>query len=305
MSPKAKRQVSTVIVNYNSGPFLKEAVLSAFAEGGAKTEVIVVDNASTDDSISLLDDLDPKPQIIRNEKNLGFAKGCNIGAALAKGNYVLFLNPDCTLHKGCIKKLVGVLEKTTGAAIAGPMLLNPDGSEQPGGRRDIPSPWKTFCMLLHLDALMPDYPRFKNFNHAGRPAPKREIAVDAVSGACMLVRSSALARHGGFDEQYFLHFEDLELCMRMGRSKKLVMFVPGAKCTHTKGQCSVSRPIFVEYHKHNSFVKFMNRGFLNYYPTIFLFLVSVLVYLHFIGISVKYLFSNRKKNQISELWNRI
>jgi len=302
MPQHADCQVSIVIVNYNSGSFLKEAVRSVMDQTDVTLEVIVVDNASRDDS---LDALPEQIKIIRNDKNLGFAKGCNLGTAEARGQYVLFLNPDSRLHHGSLAKLVETLEQTPNAVVAGPVLLNPDGSEQAGGRRDIPSPWKTFCMLLHLDALMPDHPRFKNFNHAGRPTPENEIAVDAVSGACMLVRSSALARQGGFDEEYFLHFEDLELCMRMGRSKQLVMFVPAAKCTHTKGQCSVSRPIFVEYHKHNSFVKFMNRGFLNYYPTIFLFLVSALVYFHFFGVSVKYLFSNRKKIQISELWNRL
>ena len=305
MSSIVNPTVTTVIVNYNSGPFLKEAVQSVFRQGGLTPEIIIVDNASSDDSLAFLDELEAQVTIIRNSNNLGFAKGCNIGAAHAKGKYTLFLNPDCALHDGALRSLVTALEDNPQAAIAGPMLLNPDGSEQPGGRRDIPSPWKTFCMLLRLDLLMPEHPRFKNFNHAGRAVPKQVTAVDAVSGACMLVRSSVLAKNGGFDEEYFLHFEDLELCMRLGRNNQLVMFVPQASCTHVKGQCSVKRPLFVEYHKHTSFVKFINRGFLRYYPSLFLFIVSVLVYMHFAGVSIKYIFSMRRKKFASELWDRL
>lgn len=305
MSEKQELLVSTVIVNYNSGNFLKEAVQSIIEQRGPETEIIVVDNASNDASLEGLDNLETQPEIIRNDKNLGFSKGCNLGAARAKGKYVLFLNPDCYLHKGALKELVNVLEQNSEASMVGPLLLNPDGSEQSGGRRDIPSPWKTFCMLLRLDLLMPEHPRFKSHNHAGRIVPKDVVAVDAVSGACMLVRSSALAKSGGFDEQYFLHFEDLELCLRLVRNHQSVLFVPSASCTHTKGQCSLGRPLFVEFHKHNSFVKFMNSSFLSYYPKFFLFLVSVLVYLRFAGICTKFLFSNRTKNRLADFWERI
>jgi len=298
-------RVSTVIVNYNSGHFLRDAVQSVLEQDDVEAEVIVVDNASSDDSLEQLGELRERIKLIRNTNNLGFAKGCNLGTVDAVGEYVLFLNPDCRLHKGALSTLIDVLEKTPEAVVAGPMLLNPDGSEQAGGRRDIPSPWKTFCMLVRLDLLMPEHPRFKSFNHAGREMPRHEVPVDAVSGACMLVRSTALAENGGFDEQYFLHFEDLELCMRLGRNKHLIMFEPGAACTHTKGQCSIKKPLLVEFHKHNSFVKFMNRSFLKYYPKIFLVIVSILVYLHFVGISVKYFFSYRKKIQLSELWERL
>lgn len=305
MRQRTIRFVSTVIVNYNSGPFLKDAVQSVMGQTGVKSEVIVVDNASDDDSLEFLAELETPPKVIRNATNLGFAKGCNLGAAEAKGRYILFLNPDCSLHKGALNELVKVLEEVPEASVAGPMLLNPDGSEQRGGRRDIPSPWKTFCALVRLDLLMPKHPRFKSFNHAKREIPKNPVAVDAVSGACMLVRSSALAKSGGFDEQYFLHFEDLELCLRLGRNRQPVMFVPSASCTHTKGRCSIARPLFVEFHKHNSFVKFMNRNFLSYYPKIFLFLVSVLVHLHFMGVCMKYFISNRKKIGMPKFWDRL
>lgn len=305
MHAESHIRVSTVIVNYNSGHFLQGAVDSALRQQGVKTDVIVVDNASSDDSLDFLDSGYDQVTLVRQDKNLGFAKGCNIGTGLARGAYVLFLNPDCVLGEGALAALVDVLEEKSEASIVGPMLLNPDGSEQAGGRRDIPSPWKTFCMLLRLDALMKEHPRFKSFNHVGRETPSKPCVVESVSGACMLVRSSALARIGGFDEQYFLHFEDLELCMRMGRNKMPVMFAPQATCTHIKGGCSGKRPLFVEYHKHQSFVRFMNKGFLNYYPKIFLVLVSSLVYAHFLYVVVRSAIPFVNKLKIKDFWSRI
>ena len=305
MAEVTKDLVSVIIVNYNSGLFLAKAVDSALRQDLVRTEVIVVDNASSDESLGSLNESAERLKVIRNDSNQGFACACNIGYQHANGKFILFLNPDSVLHDDAVAELVRVITKHKDAAICGPLLLGEDGEEQAGGRRDIPSPWKVFCVLMSLDKLMPSHPRFKSFNYAGKALPKQPCTVDAVSGACMLVQRRDIESSGLFDEEYFLHFEDLELCMRMGRAGKTVWFVPGAVCVHAKGICSAERPLFVAYHKHVSFVKFINQGFLNYYPKSFLIVVSMLVYTHLLIDAVGIVILKRKWDVLTNFWRRL
>ena len=275
-------QITVVIVNYNAGIFLVECVTRALSQS---SKVIIVDNASIDTSLILCQQSFPETsalQIIRNNQNLGFAKACNIGFAHVNTEYVLFLNPDCELAPFAVKSMYEVLERDPEAGMAGGLLLNQDGSEQRGGRRAIPTPLLAMNRAFGLHYLSRIWPElFTDFNLDKQPVPKSPIAVEAISGACMLIKSKVMKQVGLWDEEYFLHCEDLDLCMRFKLSKWKVLFVPAAHIVHMKGVSSRKIPVFVEWHKHKGMVRFYNKFFLKPYPLLLKYLVITAVWFRF------------------------
>jgi GT2 family glycosyltransferase len=280
--------VSLVVVNYNSSAFLKGCAQAAMAQ---VDEIIVVDNASVDGSIeTLLESCpnEPKLKVVRNGANLGFAVACNIGSELAKGDYVLFLNPDCRLGVGVVAEMVSVLKSDATVGMAGGLLLNLDGTEQGGGRRAIPTPWRSFVRAFGLSRFSDRWPRlFFDFYLHKQPLPALPIDVEAISGACMLVKRKAMEDVGPWDENYFLHCEDLDWCMRFRQKGWKVMFVPSARVTHAQGVCGRSRPVFVQWHKHKGMMRFYRKFFRHQYPGLLMGLVMIGVWLRF-GLMASY-----------------
>jgi GT2 family glycosyltransferase len=254
------------------------------------SEILVVDNASKDSSIECCARQfadEPRLKIIRNDTNLGFASACNIGYSQSKGDFVLFLNPDCNLDEGVITKFLQALQSDSTVGMVGGMLANPDGSEQGGGRRAIPTPWRSFVRAFGLNRYANRWPKlFYDFHLHKQALPDRPIEVEAISGACMMVRRDAMQDVGEWDEGYFLHCEDLDWCMRFRLKGWKILFVPDAKVKHHKGGCSHSRPIFVEWHKHRGMVHFYRKFFRHQYPGVLMWLVTLGVWLHFSLVSV-------------------
>ena len=274
--------VSVVIVNYNAGQFLTECIRAALPQ---VSEVLMVDNASTDFSLDLCPQHfpdEPKLKIIRNGVNLGFAAACNIGAKHAKGDFVLFLNPDCSLDASAVSELMRVLESDDSVGMVGGLLINPDGSEQAGGRRAVPTPWRSFVRAFGLSRFANRWPRlFFDFHLHKQPLPTQPIEVEAISGSCMLVRGKAVKDVGAMDEGYFMHCEDLDWCMRFRLKGWKIIFIPNAKVLHYKGVCSKSRPVFVEWHKHKGMIRFYRKFFRHQYHGVLMWLVVVTVWLRF------------------------
>ncbi len=286
----ANCQISVVIVNYNAGEILLECVASAQRQ---IKQIIVVDNASSDNSIIILRNTFPSTQIICNERNLGFAKACNIGAQAADGSHIIFLNPDCILEPNAILLLLQALNSAPDVGMVGGLITNPDGTEQAGGRRAVPTPWRSFVRAFGFSALSNRYPKlFSDFMLHKQPLPVHPIEVEAISGACIVVRREILEDIGLLDEGYFMHCEDLDLCMRFRQKGWKILFVPNARMIHHKGHCSKSRPIFVEWHKHNGMMRFYHKFFRRQYPGMLMTLVTVGVCMRFITITCYYLIGN-------------
>jgi GT2 family glycosyltransferase len=284
--------ISAIIVNYNAGPVLNEAV-SLLLNSASVSKLIIVDNGSMDysmEKIKHLADSQSRLICIRNSKNLGFAKACNIGiAADGECDYLLFLNPDCLVYKNALEKMLSCLESSPGAGMAGPLLLNPDGTEQAGGRRSIPTPWRSFVRAFGLSKFAKRYPGiFSDFLLHKQPLPESPIEIEAISGSCMLVRREALMDVGFLDAGYFLHCEDLDLCMRFRRKDWKIMFVPDAHVIHYKGVCSKTRPIFVEWHKHKGMIRFYSKFFRHRYPGLLLWIITAAVWFRFASITFYY-----------------
>lgn len=275
-------RVSVVIVNYNAGGFLTKCVSTALPQAD---ELFVIDNASTDSSLDLCIQHfpeEPKLKIIRKDANLGFAAACNIGSQQAKGDYVLFLNPDCSLDASAVSELMRVMESDDSVGMAGGLLINPDGSEQGGGRRAVPTPWRSMVRAFGLSRFANRWPKlFFDFYLHKQPLPAQPIEVEAISGACMLAKQKAMEDVGLWDEGYFLHCEDLDWCMRFRQNGWKVMFVPSARVTHALGVCSRTRPVFVEWYKHKGMMRFYHKFFRHQYPGALMGVVAVGVWLRF------------------------
>jgi GT2 family glycosyltransferase len=300
--PSMAAPVSVVIVNFNAGAYLAAAVESALAQSGLVGEVVVVDNDSADRSLAMLAARVPDARVrtLRLPRNLGFAEACNRGLAETAGPLVLFLNPDCRMRPGSLAALVSELDVHAHVGMAGPLVVNPDGSEQRGCRRDIPTPWQIFCVAFGLHRLMPAHPRFRAYTRESVPLPSRPELVPAISGACMLVRRAAIGRVGTLDPAFFLHFEDLDWCLRFEKAGQGVLFVPAAVVEHTQGVCSASRPLRSEAAKHRSLVRFLRKNFTGFYPSSFMTAVSGLVALRFGWIALGILAHRRRRRSAWE-----
>lgn len=288
--------VSIVILNYNAGDLLVVSVSTALAQA---RQVVVIDNASTDSSLELLESScagEPGLRIVRNEKNLGFAAGCNVGIKYCNEQHILFLNPDCVLSQNTLQRMLKTLDEKPDIGMVGGLLLSPDGTEQGGGRRAVPTPWRSFVRAFGLTGLARRWPRlFDDFYLHEQPLPDKPISVEAISGALMLVRRAALEETGLWDEEYFLHCEDLDLCMRFRKKGWNILFDPGAPAIHVHGTCSKSRPIFVEWHKHKGMVRFYRKFFKHQYPGGVLWLVAFGVWMRFALVAAVKLFKKSEK----------
>jgi GT2 family glycosyltransferase len=273
--------LSTIIVNYNAGEFLRHCV-DSLLNCPLAIEIIVVDNASNDGSLETLQGLS-SVHIIKNPINLGFAAACNIGARASVAPFLLFLNPDCSFKPGMLVRLVDEMSNhKEPVGMTGGLLVNPDGSEQAGGRRAVPTPWRSFVRAFGLSRFADRWPRlFFDFHLHKQPLPDHAIEVEAISGACMMVSRKAMQDVGEWDEGYFLHCEDLDLCMRFRKKGWKILFVPSARITHALGVCGRSRPVFVEWHKHKGMMRFYYKFFRHQYPNVLMVLVAMGVWLRF------------------------
>ncbi len=225
-----KYKASIVIVNFNTGNLLKECLASIDKSTNnfknPITEVILVDNASSDESVLKIGDYknDNNIKIIGNSENVGFAKAVNQGIGNAGGEYVFLLNPDCKMKDNVLQKLIEYSENHLSIGALGPKLLNSDGSIQtsvmpfPGVVRA----FKEFFFGIKV------YSKY---------TPKVSIPtnVDAVVMAAFLITPEALKRVGKLNEKYFMYFEDIEYCSRLHKEGLSVIYFPGAEVIHHHG----------------------------------------------------------------------
>ncbi len=286
-----RARISTIVVNFNAGPLLRTCIDSVL-RCPLDVEIIVVDNASSDGSLAAITGL-PGVQIIQNPANVGFAAGCNIGARVATAQFLLFLNPDCSFEPGALLKLLDAFAADPQTGMVGGFLTNLDGTEQAGGRRAVPTPWRSFVRAFGLARFANRWPRlFFDFHLHKQKLPDHAIEVEAISGACMMVSRKAMEDVGEWDEGYFLHCEDLDWCMRFRQRGWKILFVPSAQITHVLGVCSRSRPVFVQWHKHKGMMRFYRKFFQHQYPSFLMGLVGMGVWLRF-GLLATYITAKR------------
>jgi len=227
--------ISIIIVNYNVKDFLNQAVHSIKkALSGIGAEIFVVDNASRDNSTTMLKENFPNVTLIENKSNVGFAKANNQAISQAKGKYLVLINPDTLVQEDTFCTLVNFLEIHPDAGVVGCKILNPDGSLQLACRRSIPTPWVAFTKLIGLSHLFPKSRLFGKYNLTYLD-PDHTTTVDSISGSFMMVRREILDQIGLLDEQFFMYGEDLDWCYRISQSGWKIYYVPETKIIHYKG----------------------------------------------------------------------
>jgi hypothetical protein len=222
-------EVDVVVVAYNSSGVLRACVEPLTSSD--RLHVIVVDNASTDGSLESVADL--KLEAIGLETNGGFAHGCNAGWRAGGAPYVLFLNPDARIEPQAIEGLVALLERSPRAGAAAPRIIHDDGSLDYSQRR-FPRLRSTYAQALFLHRLFPKAPWADELIRDGA-AYERPGSPDWVSGACILIRRSALLELGGLDDGFFMYCEDIDLCRRLRDAGHDVLFDPSAEIVHVGG----------------------------------------------------------------------
>jgi GT2 family glycosyltransferase len=218
--------VSVVVVNWNAGASLGHCLASVAADAAHGVEIVLVDNASSDGSTAAAVAERPWVHVVTSPTNVGFARGANAGAAAARGEVLVFLNPDAVVEPGALDVLVAALHAMPEAGVAGGGLADEDGRWQPGTAR--------FGVVPHLllDTTL------------GRFATRRRRAahvVDWVYGTFMAVRRDAFTALGGFDGTYFLYGEDLDLCHRARERGWRTIHVPEARARHARNVSATSR----------------------------------------------------------------
>ena len=227
---------SVIIVNYRVRYFLELCLYSVSkALADIEAEIIVVDNQSGDGSLEVLEPLFPAVQFIANEKNAGFAVANNQGLRRARGEYVLFLNPDTILPEDYARICLDFLRDKPNAGGLGVRMIDGSGRFLKESRRGFPSPWVAFCRLSGLSALFPQSRHFAGY-YLGHLPEKGSHPAPVLSGACLLVRRSVLDIVGGFDERFFMYAEDIDLSFRMEQAGYQNYYTAGTVVVHFKGE---------------------------------------------------------------------
>jgi len=201
-----------------------------------QTEVIVVDNASSDDSVAMIEEEFPQVRLIANSENEGFTVGNNQGIAASRGQYILLLNPDTEVVGNALTTMVEYLDDHPRVGALGPQLLNPDGSIQ-SSRRRFPTLATAFLESTILQQWFPHNRVTRHYYTTDRPNDEIQ-EVDWVTGACLLARREAIEEVGPLDEGFFMYSEELDWCRRAKERGWKVVYLPTARVIHHGGQSS-------------------------------------------------------------------
>ncbi|WP_404613407.1 glycosyltransferase family 2 protein [Rhodanobacter hydrolyticus] len=242
-SPFSPLPLSVIVVSADSGPGLRDCVRHVLA-CTTSLELLLIDNASADgvpQAVARAREHDPRFRLIQSHTNLGFGRAVNRAAAQAKGELLLVLNPDCLLEQTSLDRLLAVFASEKQVGLLGAVACDEQGVPDPASHRRDPLLRRALASLsggkgerVEVEGAMPD----------------GLVEAEAVSGALMLLPRHVFERLHGFDEGYFLHCEDLDLCRRVRDAGWRVMLAGDVRVPHTKGGSSRHRPIFVSRHKH-------------------------------------------------------
>lgn len=248
-----KKRISVVMVSYYTGPSLMESVPAVLMDPDI-LELIIIDNGNITFARQRLWELaknESRVRIVQGHGNIGFGRACNYGAKLSKGDYILFLNPDAVTEKGTAMRMADCGENLKLPWVVGGNLQTVNGVEQRGARRSELTPISAVVSFTPLHKL----PGFKSIHLEKTPLPEKPVKMPIVSGACLMMNRESFNMLGGFDERYFLHVEDIDICRRARIFGGDVFFVPNAKVMHY-GSTSRTRIVKVERNKLRGFIRY-------------------------------------------------
>lgn len=266
--------LSVVIVNYNGGELLELCLRSLYENlNNLNFEIILVDNCSTDSSLQIVEDRFPQVYLIKNTKNLGYAKANNQAIRRSTGRYVLLLNPDTALTPNSVRTIVNFMERHPEVGICGPKVILPDGKLDAPCRRSFKTPATYFYKVFGLSKLFPKNKRFGKYYFSY--LNENEITeVDAVIGAFLMIRIETIDQIGLLDEQFFMYCEDEDWCYRAKKAGWKVFYNPEAQVIHYKGTSTRQRSYRMVYEWHKAICLFHRKNIADCYP----FVINGFVY---------------------------
>jgi hypothetical protein len=249
--------LSIIIVNWNTRDLLANCLASISQTAGDLTsEIIVVDNGSTDDSVDMVSRQFPQVRVLRNDSNVGFAGANNQGMALARGRYLLLLNSDAVLQDDNLQQAIRFMDERRDVGVCGAKLLNLDGTFQ-GSYSDFPTLISEFLMATGLGSKLvsPYYP-------SPKPRPREEPhEVDWIGGAFMLLRRKVFEQVGGMDEQYWMYSEETDWCYRIKQAGWKIYYLPRVAILHVGGGSTRKRRAEMEAQLYKSKVRFFIKNY--------------------------------------------
>lgn len=269
--------ISIVIVNYNVKDFLHKCLSSIQSSSGKlNIETIVVDNDSKDGSVEYLQPRFPEVKFIALKENIGFGKANNLGFNESSGKYILILNPDTILEERTLSVMFEYMKQNPETGIAGCKVLNPDGTFQLACRRGFPTPWAAFSKLFGLQKLFPKSKLFARYNQTFLPTDKT-YNIDAVIGAFMFCRKEVIDELKGFDPDFFMYGEDIDLCFRADKLGWKVSYVHETSIVHYKGESTKRSSVNEVKHFYNAMEIFVQKHYSK--SSVFLLILKIGIYL--------------------------
>ncbi len=248
-------KVSIIIVSYNNSDILYQTINSLKQKVDQPGwELFVVDNASTDDNVLMVEKNFPEIKLIISKENLGFGRACNLGAKYAGGRFLLFVNSDILLQGNPLPKMIGIFDTIENVGCLGVQLHNPDGSSQPSGFR-FPGLFMRFVQLTGLKKLI------LRIKPGIRINTEELYKVDFVSGAFLMLEKQLFNEVGGFDERYFMYLEDADLCYQISKTGKENYILSRNDILHLNENHENSASPFVFYHLNLGHFLFYQKNF--------------------------------------------
>lgn len=271
-------ELSVVIVNYNVRFFLEQCLNSVEkAIKGLDAEVFVVDNNSVDGSCSMVHEKFPWVIFIENKQNLGFSKANNQAIRLAKGKYVLLLNPDTVVQEDSFLKTVEFMESHPEAGGLGVKMIDGKGKFLPESKRGLPTPGVAFCKIFGLSALFPKSKIFGKY-HLGYLNNEQIHEIAVLSGAFMLMRAETLQKSGLLDEAFFMYGEDIDLSYRINLAGYKNYYFPNTTIIHYKGESTKKGSINYVKVFYNAMIIFARKHFSSRNARIYEILITLAIY---------------------------
>lgn len=271
-------KLTVVIVNYNVRYFLEQC-LHAVQKAASKvsSEIIVVDNDSVDGSCAMVETRFPEVHLISNKENVGFSKANNQAIRMARGEYVLLLNPDTVVEEDCFLKVVGFMDQTPGAGALGVKMIDGKGRFLPESKRGLPTPEVAFWKIFGFSKLFPHSKKFGRY-HLGHLSNDQVHEVEVLAGAFMLIRREVLDKVGLLDESFFMYGEDIDLSFRITQAGYKNYYFPETTIVHYKGESTKKSSINYVKVFYNAMIIFARKHFSKENARLYSVLINLAIY---------------------------
>lgn len=285
--------VSIIIISYNVRHFLEQCLLSVLrSRGDLQYEIIVVDNASSDDSAEMVKSRFPRVRFIQNTGNSGFAKANNQAIAYSTGKHILLLNPDTVLGEDVLETCYQFMEAHPDAGAVGVRMIDGAGRFLPESKRGFPTPMVAFFKAFGLSRLFPKSAYFNRY-YLGHIDLQEPYPVDVLAGAFMWMRREALDQSGLLDERFFMYGEDIDLSFRLAQNNYQNYYLPDTTIIHYKGESTKKGTLNYIRIFYQAMILFADKYFKGSSRSVYLFMIRIAVYVRAALSLVKRVFHDR------------